>query len=257
MAILTLTTDYGRSDYYQSALKGALYRLCPSANVVDISHQVTPFDIVNAAYLLKNSYKGFPLGSIHIVCVDNGQLQGQDFILLEEKGQYFIGRDNGIFSLVFEERMGTAIRLSTKDYQPFVLNNYLGRIAKQIIDKRPIEELGEKLNAIREVLTIQPVIGPNEIRASVAHIDHYGNAITNLHQTLFESIWDHRAFNIYLKKNEELNIISTRFEAAPVGELVAKFNDSGYLLVGINMGNAATLLSLKKDDIIQIEFKDL
>ncbi len=256
MAIITLTTDYGQSDYYQAALKGSLYRLCPSATVVDISHQVNPFDIVNAAYLLKNSYKSFPLGTIHIVCVDNGQLQGQDYLLLEEKGQYFIGRDNGIFSLVFEERLGQAIRLNSKDFEPFVLSNYLGRSAKHILDKKPIEELGEKLTTIREVLTIQPVIGPNEIRASIAHIDHYGNAITNLHQTLFESIWNHRAFNIYLKKNEELNVISTKFESAPVGELVAKFNDSGYLLVGINMGNAAALLSLKKDDIIQIEFKD-
>ena len=256
MAIITLTTDYGRSDYYQAALKGSLYRLCPSATVVDISHQVNPFDIVNAAYLLKNSYKNFPLGSIHIVCVDNGQIQGRDYLLLEEKGQYFIGRDNGIFSLVFEERLGEAIKLNAKDFEPFVLNNYLGRVSKHILDKKPIEELGEKLSAIREVLTIQPVISPNEIRASIAQVDHYGNVITNLHQTLFESIWKHRAFNIYLKKNEELNIISTRFESAPVGELVAIFNNSGYLMIGINMGNAATLLSLKKDDIIQIEFKD-
>jgi len=256
MAILTLTTDYGSSDYYQAALKGALYRLCPQSTVVDISHQVNPFDIVNAAYLLKNSHKSFPLGSIHIVCVDNGQLQGQDFLLLEEKGQYFIGRDNGVFSLVFEERLGSAIRLNTKNIQPFVLNNYLGRIAKHVIDKKPLEELGEKITSIREVLTIQPVISPNEIRASIAHIDHYGNAITNLHQTLFESIWEHRSFNIFLKKGEELNTISNNFDNAPIGELVAKFNDSGYLIVGINMGNAASLLSLKKDDIIQIEFKD-
>ncbi len=255
MTILTLTTDYGYRDFYQAAIKGALHRLCPEVQIVDITHDITPFDIVNAAYQLKNCYKSFPLGTIHVVCVNNSPEQFSELIMLEEKGQFFLGFDNGLFSLVFEERTGVAIQVDTSNNFPFVFNNFLGRVVKQLIDNKPITEFGKTLNAIKEVLTLQPVISPNEIRASIVHIDHFGNVITNLHVTLFESIWKDRDFSINIKKHEELSKISKHFGGASIGELVAIFNESGYLMIAINMGNVASLLSLNRDDIIQIEFK--
>jgi len=255
MAIVTLTTDYGERDYYQAVLKGAILRQSPRAQIVDVSHQVNPFDIVNGAYLLKNCYKSFPQGSIHILCVNNSNDQRNNLLLLEEKGHFFIGFNNGIFSLVFEERMGDVVLLNTKEYEPFVFQNFLGRIVRFILDKKPLIEMGERIAKIKEVLTLQPVISQNEIRASISHIDHYGNAITNLHITLFENVCNDRPFNIYIKKNEQLSQMANEFGDASIGETLALFNDSGYLIIAINMGNAAELLSLKKDDILQLEFK--
>lgn len=256
MPILTLTTDFGDRDYYQAALKGAILRRSPGIQIVDISHQVNPFDIVNAAYLLKYCYKNFPVGSIHLVTVDNSEEYGDNLLLLVENGQYFIGFDNGLFSLVFEERKGEAYCLKSEPNQPYIFRNYVANLISRIQDKKPLTDIGSQKSKIKEVLTLQPVIGPNEIRASVAQIDHYGNAITNLHVTLFESICQDRRFSIYIKKNEKLKMISENVRDVAVGELTAIFNDSGYLMIAMNMGNAASLLSLKKDDILQIDFKD-
>ena len=103
MKIITLTTDFGLRDYSVGAVKGAIYTKCPDARIVDISHLVSPFDIFQTAYILKNAYKHFPKGSIHVIGVDAERNPEKRHLLMLLNGHYFIGADNGIFNLLAEE----------------------------------------------------------------------------------------------------------------------------------------------------------
>ena len=112
MAIVTLTTDFGYKDYYAAAVKGTLYTLFPEINIEDISHGISKYNILEAAFVLKNAYRHFPKGSIHIIGVmthtrdalleQNEQIEAIDHVALEYDGHYFIGADNGIFSYLLE-----------------------------------------------------------------------------------------------------------------------------------------------------------
>lgn len=97
MAIITLTSDWGLSDYYVGAVKGVIYSYCPQAVIVDITHNITPFDLKNAGFIVKNCYKNFPEGTIHILGIDTEESDEFSHIVVKADGHYFIGCDNGIF----------------------------------------------------------------------------------------------------------------------------------------------------------------
>ena len=104
MPIITLTTDWNKDDYYVGAAKGAIYSNCIDATIVDITHQIKPFNIFQAAFILKNSYRFYPSGTVHIIGVKTEIYADQKYIAAEFEGQYFLGTDNGIFSLLFQEQ---------------------------------------------------------------------------------------------------------------------------------------------------------
>ena len=100
--LITLTSDMGLKDYYVAAVKGAIYNQLPDVKIVDISHDIPPFDIVHASFVLKNTFKEFPKNSIHIIGVDTSSNHGSEHVIVSNHDQYFIGNNNGVFSLIFE-----------------------------------------------------------------------------------------------------------------------------------------------------------
>src|SRR6187549_3563422 len=103
MPFITLTTDWGVTDYYVAALKGEIFTACPDASITDISHGVRPYDLVHGAFIFKNSWIHFPRGSVHISGVNDASDKIAPMIAIQHMGHFFIGADNGFFSLVFEE----------------------------------------------------------------------------------------------------------------------------------------------------------
>ncbi|MBT8183379.1 MAG: SAM-dependent chlorinase/fluorinase, partial [Eudoraea sp.] len=103
MAVITLTTDFGLKDHFVGAIKGTIYRELADARIVDISHDISPFNIHECAYLLKNSYKAFPEGTIHIVGVDSEPTKENQHIAVLVDGHYFISANNGVVSLITSE----------------------------------------------------------------------------------------------------------------------------------------------------------
>src|ERR1051326_4797986 len=114
MAIITLTTDLGLKDHYVSAVKGAILSQLPDVNIVDISHLVPTFDIVQAAYILKNAYPNFPPGTVHIIGVNAEASVKTPHIALSVSGHFFIGADNGIFSFLFDRVPDKIVELNIK-----------------------------------------------------------------------------------------------------------------------------------------------
>ncbi len=254
MRLITLITDFGLKDYYASTLKGRLYGASDQIAFVDVTHQVEPFNITEAAFNLRNAWFHFPKGTIHIVTVvasDEGQF---NWVAIQHEEHYFLLPDNGIFSLAFPEKKGVnGFELSSSDDSPF---SVLRDAVQFIQDGRAFMEIGLPTNKLVERLSLQPVVGPGYLRGEVIHVDHYGNVITNITQELFDSVGHGRPCKVYFRKLEPIKQVSTTYSDVPLGENLCLFNSSGLLEVAINMGNAAQLYGLEKDSTIQIDFFD-
>ena len=143
MAIITLTSDWGLSDYYVPAVKGAIYSALPDVNVVDITHNLEPFDLRSAAFIVKNCYRNFPEGTIHILAVETEESIENPHIALKVNGHYFIGTDNDVFSLVIDEDPYEAVMIDVvqdTDFFTFSTRDRFVKVAAMIAKGQPLSE---------------------------------------------------------------------------------------------------------------------
>ena len=254
MQIVTLTTDFGSQDYYVPVLKGAILSRHRAVNIVDISHQIKHHDIVQAAFVLKNTWSAFPEGTIHVVSVNNLGGERGRFLAFKYEKHIFIGPDNGIFTLIFP-------KLSPLNIVeiPFAGLNFesvreaLANTVGQLAANPALELLGNPARDILQRITFQPVIAPSQIRGAVIYIDNYDNVVSNVTRDLFEKVGRGRPFQLYFKRHDPILNLSKHYNDVPIGETLCLFN-SDYLEVAINMGKAAELFGLKIEDTIQIDF---
>jgi len=259
MGLITLTTDWGLRDYYAAAAKGAIYNLYSEAVVVDISHQIPPFDIIQASLVLKNSYKYFPKGTVHIVEVKAQAVNiANAHLAITHEGQYFIGADNGIFSLVLDEMPNNIVEIITDNhFSCFPTKDIYIKAACHLSKGGKLEDLGNKKEKYLERLMLRATTDEASIKGSIIYIDDFGNIITNISRDLFEQIRKGRKYNIFIRRFEyEISDVSQSYGEVPEGEKVAIFNSSGYLEVAINEGKASNLLGLSLNDTIRIDFYD-
>ncbi len=255
MQIVTLTTDFGLQDYFVPVLKGAILSRHKAVNIVDISHQIKHHDIVQAAFILKNTWSAFPEGTIHVVSVNNLGGERGRFLVFKYENHTFIGPDNGIFTLVFP-KLSPANIIEI----PFVGLNFeyvreaLANAVGQLALNTPLESLGNPARDILQRITFQPVIAPSQIRGAVIYIDNYDNVVSNVTRDLFEKVGRGRPFQLYFKRHDPILGLSKHYNDVPIGETLCLFN-SDYLEVAINMGKAAELFGLKIEDTIQIDFR--
>ncbi len=254
MSIVTLTTDFGSKDYYVGVIKGAMLCENPRLNIVDITHNINNYDIVQASYVLKNAYDSFPKGTIHLVSVNNYYSKHKRFVAIEYDGYYFIGPDNGVFSLMFEDAPKSIFELDFIENSNFPLKDIFSKSVAHIVSDLPFYEIGAPLEDITQRITLQPVISKSQIRGSIIHIDNYENAIVNITKDLFDRVRQKRKFSLFFKRYDPITKLSQQYYDEQVGETLCLFNSAGYLEIAVNMGKAKSLLGLKIDDTVQIDF---
>lgn len=272
MNIVTLTTDMGTRDHYIASLKGKLLQVNPDLRIIDISHEVTPFDSREAAYLLKSCFRDFPSGTIHLIGVDSEPVlnfRGADGCfpsILEIEGHYFVCNDNGFFgTLLGTSRYDKFWRITNlfEEGNPFQFpaKNLLTPIVKRLLNGEDPNTFAEKSETFRMAFDHVAVTEINLIKGHVVHLDNYGNVITNIERQLFESVGKGAPFVIYFKnRNYFIDEISNSYNQVPEGEKVAIFNDAGFLEIAINRGaknstgGAQQLFGLNNGDIVRIEF---
>lgn len=254
MKVVTLTSDFGLKDYYTSLVKGAILCKDSSINIVDISHNVKPYDIVQGAFVLKNAFRHFPQGTIHIACINQFSGSTADYIAFQKEGHYFIGPNDGIFSLLFEDLPPFSFKLGLKSADLLSIQQVIANAVGHIVAGKPLSEIGLPNQTILERISLQPVISPSQIRGAVIHIDHYENAILNIDKTLFDRVAAKRAFELFFKRFDPITSLSQHYSDVTVGEVLCLFNSAGYLEIAVNMGKASTLLGLEIDDNVQIDF---
>lgn len=256
MQVITLTSDWGLRDHYNAVIKGTLMRTVPQVPVVDITHAISPFDIISASFVVKNSFYTFPEGSIHIISVITEASLETPHIVAKYKGHYFIGTDNGVFSLIFDEPAEKIIELDIfqdSDYFTFPTRDIFVKVAAHIIEKGEIESLGNERQALTEKKFIVPVPVNNVIKGIVLYVDRFENVITNISETLFRSHTRGKKFSINFKSSGyEITRISPSYNDVEASEKLALFSTTGLLEIAINQGRAASLLGLRPGDNINV-----
>ncbi|MCB0547027.1 MAG: SAM-dependent chlorinase/fluorinase [Phaeodactylibacter sp.] len=254
MPIVTLTTDFGWQDYYLAMIKGAMLCEHPQLNIVDITHSVKNYDIVQAAFLFKNTWRSFPEGTIHLISVNDYYGPRKRYLATTLEGHFFIAPDNGVFSLIFEQMPPHFYELDYDEESPFPLQNIYAQAVGYLAHGRPLIEIGLPAQDIEHRITLQPVIGHSQIRGSIIYVDNYDNAISNITRELFEKVGGGRSFKLSFKRHPPLRRLSRYYHDLPVGEPLCLFNSLGYLEIAVNMGRACTLFGLKEEETIQIDF---
>ena len=256
MPIITLTSDWGLKDHYAGAVKGAILSKIPEATIVDISHDIPSFEIEQAAFVLRNSYKNFPDGTIHIIGINTEESDKYSHLAVKIDNQYFIGTDNGIFSLIFDKTPEEIVELQIPQDSSFFTFSSRDRFvsaAAHLAQGKKLEELGVKKETIAEKILLKPVADKDVIKGHVMYIDSYENIITNIREPLFTEVAGSRKFTIYFR-SYEIRKISSSYNDVPIGEILALFDSNNHLEIAMNQGNAAGLLGLDYKDMIRIEF---
>ncbi len=260
MAILTLTTDWGLRDHYLASFKGGILTMISSLQLVDISHEVEKFNIMQAAFILRNSYKKFPPGTIHFIGVSkiDNHTTDKPYVIVKTNGQYLVGEDSGIFSLILDKDDKQIIRLSfqTNTDRQQLLNDFV-TIINKLATGTELTDLGEADGALEDSYFATPTVDHMAIRGAIIYIDSFGNAVVNIERDLFLKEKKDRSFTIFFRKSAyNVSTISNAYEEVEVGEMVALFNQDGFLEIALNKGSAAQLLGLKIMEPIRIEFHD-
>jgi len=261
MAIITLTSDLGSKDSYLASVKGSIYSQLESAKIIDITHDITPFDIQQAAYVLRNCFKDFPQGTIHIISIDDEMTINNYHLAVKANGHYFIGADNGLFSLLLNEMKAEKIvRLNisqSTNCMTFATKNIFVPAACHLARGGTMEIIGTEVADFEVKSTeLKAVIEKNMIRGVVIYVDRYGNATTNISKEVFESVQKGKKFSILFgREDEQITTISVKYKAVSISEKLALFGENNLLQIAMNQGEANKLLGLNLHEIIRIEFK--
>lgn len=263
MNVVTLISDLGTKDYYLSAVKAAALQAIPNLSWVDISHQIPAFDMAKAAFVLKNVWREFPKGTVHIIGLETDWGMETPYVIVEKEGHYFVGTDNGFFALLFNGEPADKVhRLNMKGDEnlTFPTKTIFIPLAAHILKGDKLSDIADLKESYRNRTWITPVVEHDNIRGTAIYIDAYGNVITNITQELFAEVVGDKDFNIVLRRGDsDLRTISRTYNEVPMGEKVALFTSAGYLEIAINRGvegsggGAADLLGIHENDIVRIE----
>lgn len=259
MPVITLTTDLGLKDFYLATVRGAMLSQCPEAHVIDISHQVAPFNIAQAAFILKDSYSHFPKKTVHIVSIDTAYAPFPKFVALEADGHYFIGADNGLFTLLFDKKPDKVVELNllqSTNYLHFPLRDIFVKAACHLARGGALEVIGKVIQELNHRTNLQPFAEAATIRGNVIYVDRFENVITNISRDLFEKTGKGRNFRISFRRGESLSKISKNYSDVEEGEKLCLFSISGFLEIAMNKGAASSLLGLKVGEMVRVEFLD-
>ncbi len=276
MPIITLTTDFGTKDHFVGAVKGAIYSELRDVKIVDISHQISPFSINEAAYVLKNAYQNFPDGTIHIIGVDSEISNENKPIAIQLEKQFFICCDNGILSMITNEinpEKQVEITIQESNESKVAILDIFIKVACHIARGGMLEVIGKKIDDIKKLYEIQPLVNTeqNQIVGTIIYIDNFGNVISNITKNIFNTVGKGREFEIiarnynftkvYKKYNEIVDFNIPVDKRQDDGKRLAIFNSANYLEISLyrsnlnTVGGASSLLGLKYRDNITVRFK--
>ena len=276
MSIITLITDFGNKDHFVAKIKGDIYSSFEKAKIVDISNNVSPFNIMEAAYILENTYKSFPENSVHIIDVDSEKTIEKKHIVVYLDNHFFISADNGILSILCQninpEKI-FEITIHNESNQIDSSSKIFSEVACHLAKGGKPELIGKEITEIKSVKNLKPFVNEDQsqIVSSVIYIDNFGNVVTNLKRNVFEEIRKGRSFEIsvrnykfkkiYNKYTDIVNYNMPLNQRNDEGKGMVVFNSSGLLQISIyrsnpqNVGTASSLMGLKIYDSVTISFK--
>ena len=275
MSIITLTTDYGLKDHFVGALKGKLLSEFSEATIIDISHNIDPFNVSEAAYIIGAAYSSFPKGTVHLIGVDiEINNETPQHLAIQWNDQYFICADNGILSMLIQKivpQKMVAINIHDRLPNEATELDVFIKVACHLGKGGLLNVIGKEIKAIKDVTELQAITHENQIKGYVIYTDHLGNAVTNISKKLYLETGKTRPYEIKFK-NKTIKTILHKYseigitEQYPLkdyeGQKLAIFNEAGFLEIAIfrsnpdTVGSAASLLGLSYRDVVTIDFRN-
>jgi hypothetical protein len=249
--IITLTTDYGTNDHLVGTLKGVILKINPDVTIVDISHDVTAYDLLDGALTIGSSYSYFPPRTIHVVVVDPGVGTERRPLLVTGDTQYFVAPDNGVLSLVYEREENILVRHANVEHyylQP-VSKTFHGRdvfapIAGWLAKGAQASAMGEEITDYKKFAMPRPKPADGSSKGVVLRVDGFGNLITNFRpEDLPAAAIENGSIQITLGNHSIAKLVDTFAKGNP-GEPFAYIGSNGFIEIGINRGNAAKSLGI-------------
>jgi S-adenosylmethionine hydrolase len=245
--IVTLTTDFGVQDHYVGAMKGVILGICPQAQIVDITHDVKPFQISEGAFALAQACSCFPAKTVHVAVVDPGVGTARRPILVEAAGQYFVAPDNGVLAMIYAAQPHKVRAISNERYfrQP-VSHTFHGRdifapVAAHLAAGLPPARVGKLIDDYLRPAFLKPQrTGKRTWAGEILHIDRFGNLVTNFHASDFPDL---ETRNVCLSIGpQQVTVMARNYAECGAGELFLVMGSSGYVEVSVGQASAARVI---------------
>lgn len=245
MAIITLTSDIGRQDFLAGAIKGQLLQIDKEFHFVDISHDISPFNYPQAAYMCSNAIRNFPPRTLHLIMINLFDRKNNHILLVKQNEQYIGIADNGLIKMILQETPREKIAIPWDG--PKTVITFATTIARtyiNVMNGALFEKEGDPAIRISEKNPLRPMYNSQFLEGHIIFIDNFENVIVNITREEFEEQRRGRKFKIYFTRGEIIERISETYADVPESEKLALFNSAGYLEIAINKGNAAGLFGL-------------
>jgi S-adenosylmethionine hydrolase len=260
--VITLTTDYGYAGHFVGAMKGVILKIAPEAHIVDITHDVPPFDVLEAALTIAGTAPFYPAGTIHVVVVDPGVGTARRPILVEAGGQFFIAPDNGVLTLVSERTAAAKVwHITAEQYflvplsKTFHGRDIFAPVAAWLAKNGRPADFGREVTDYARLQLPKPKRNDGVITGSILRQDHFGNLMTSVKPEDVREIMDGNSpFRIRIHEHEVRRIVET-FAEGRKDEVVVLVGSSGYLEIVVNGGSAAEMLDAGPKVEVAIEME--
>ena len=254
--IVTLTTDFGGGDYYVGAMKGVILGIAPEAQLVDISHQIPPQDVLAAAFVLRHAACEFPPGTVHLAVVDPGVGTRRRPLAIQSNGHLWVGPDNGLFSFVLDRADSRVHEIARPDLGRSDLSStFHGRdlfapLAAHLCRGLDLADVGPPVADPVRLAESAPCKSADRIAGHIVHIDGFGNLVSNIEAVDIAS-WG-SALRIRLDDCVITELCRTYEDVEP-GVPLALIGSAGLLEVAVNCGNAAHQLGVQRRATLVVE----
>ena len=267
MPVITLTTDFGLVDEYVGVMKGVMLSIHPQADIVDISHEIAPQNIHQAAFMLASAYPYFSAGTIHVVVVDPGVGTHRRIVCLQKKGYRFLAPDNGVLTRVLDQGpVDSAWWVENPAYwmddvsQTFHGRDIFAPVAAHLSKGLESHHLGRELDPTTLIRLPDMVPGINEngdIKGCIVTVDRFGNLITNIDAKLISEMnTGHKSKNLILEvAGQSISGLSLNYDAQREGHPLVLVNSRGYLEIAVNKGSATDIFKVGMGEPVKVTYK--
>lgn len=260
--VITLTSDFGLLDNYVGTMKGVMLRIHPQARLIDVTHQITAQDVLEASLVLDSGYRYFPIGSVHLVVVDPGVGSGRRPILVAGGEHFFVGPDNGTFTGVIDgdpEARIFEIR-ERRFLLPAISDTFHGRdvfapVSAFLARGVAPEEFGPAITDPHRLSLPVPRIWGDQIRGEVVHIDSFGNIVSNVSRADFERLVGGKQFRILIN-GKVIDRIVRAYSDQERGKTLALFGSSDLLEIAVAEGRAERRIGAGKGDTVLVQIDE-
>lgn len=262
---ITLLTDYGTRDPYVACMKGVICEVNPDVNIVDISHEIAPQDILEASYVLRCAYSYFPTRTIHLVVVDPTVGSARRLILVATDDHYFLAPDNGVLQLIYDaEEVRSVIAINAEHYflknisKTFHGRDILTPCAAWLAKGNDITNFGDPIEDYVKLTLPKPrIIADGFLKGNILHVDRFGNLITNITSADYDAAREKNpgtAFKVLIGK-QEIAGLKEYYAQGQKGEIIALFGGGNFLEIAQTQGSAARTLSLARGADVGVQLK--